>query len=240
MSTLLSPTRLSWLTRNDRSKPDSSPEDKKKRDDAFAAYSLAQDNLRIAEAKYDKVKLAELAHGSKKSQNDLFKRMAGEAGLIEKEIQKNTNSITALETQLKNLRNGSSGDAVVKEFAEDMGVVKRSAKSDQKQDDGKDDGEQKPLDDYFTAITVEVSASSDKQTSHASQSSYSGGVSARWGLSRVDASASYSEAHSKSMSELASSEVKISFECMRVDINRPWLSGELFYDDDLVPGPGVK
>ena len=38
--------------------------------------------------------------------------------------------------------------------------------------------------------------------------------------------------------QLSNSSARISFEYMRVDISRPWLSGELFYDDDLRVGPG--
>lgn len=135
---------------------------------------------------------------------------------------------------------GSSDNAVVELFEEDTGVAKRSAESDDAEGGGGESVEEKQLDDYFTAISVEVSASSDKQTTHANQSSYSGGVSAGWGLFSTGASASYSKAYSESMSELVNSEVKISFECMRVDINRPWLRAELFYDDELVPGPGIK
>ncbi|KAF9646093.1 hypothetical protein BDM02DRAFT_317940 [Thelephora ganbajun] len=46
---------------------------------------------------------------------------------------------------------------------------------------------------------------------------------------------------------MANSSVKVSFECMRVDITRGWLRGELFYDDGLKvlkdnyisPGPNI-
>lgn len=136
---------------------------------------------------------------------------------------------------------GGSGseDLVVEEFSEDTGLAKTSSDSDDTVEGG-GTNPSKALDDYFTAITVEVSATSDKQSTHSTQSSYSTGVSAGWGFFRASASASYSQSHSESMSELANSEVKISFECMRVDISRPWLRAELFYDDELVPGPDVK
>ncbi|CAE6473609.1 unnamed protein product [Rhizoctonia solani] len=73
--------------------------------------------------------------------------------------------------------------------------------------------------DFFTPITVEVTSSSETKRTEESATSFSAGASA--------------------MSELAESSVKISFECMRVDITRPWLRPELFYDEELVPGPGV-
>ncbi|KAJ6590302.1 hypothetical protein B0H10DRAFT_1961122 [Mycena sp. CBHHK59/15] len=59
------------------------------------------------------------------------------------------------------------------------------------------------------------------------------------GLWSVNASVNHSqsEAHAEAMSELPNAAVKISFECMRVDIGRAWLRPELFYDEDLVLGP---
>lgn len=40
------------------------------------------------------------------------------------------------------------------------------------------------------------------------------------------------------MSQMAKSSVKATFECMRVDITRPWLRADLFFDDDLRVAPG--
>lgn len=34
---------------------------------------------------------------------------------------------------------------------------------------------------------------------------------------------------------MANSKVKVTFDCLRVDIDRPWLRPELFYDDGLIP-----
>jgi len=44
---------------------------------------------------------------------------------------------------------------------------------------------------------------------------------------------SHSDATSDVAKQMANSTIKASFECMRVDITRSWLRGELFYDDDL-------
>ncbi|KIJ39755.1 hypothetical protein M422DRAFT_257348 [Sphaerobolus stellatus SS14] len=99
---------------------------------------------------------------------------------------------------------------------------------------------QKPLEDFFTPITVELSSSSETTATQTSASTFSAGATASWGIASVSASVDHSEAHTSAMKELVSSNVKVSFECMRVDITRPWLRPELFYDEDLVPGPGIN
>ncbi|TBU51421.1 hypothetical protein BD310DRAFT_953282 [Dichomitus squalens] len=88
--------------------------------------------------------------------------------------------------------------------------------------------------DYFTPITVEVTSTSESKSSSSSASSMSFGASGSYGLFFTGSvSHESSEAHSEATQELANAAVKISFECMRVDITRPWLRPELFYDDDL-------
>lgn len=95
---------------------------------------------------------------------------------------------------------------------------------------------------------MEVSASSDSKSSVSEASSFSAGASTSYGFFglgiglELSAEGSHNEesAHSQAMSELVNSSVRISFQCMRVDITRPWLRPELFYDEDLVPGTGVK
>ena len=54
-----------------------------------------------------------------------------------------------------------------------------------------------------------------------------------WGTWSAAASAFHSEAQSNVSRQMSDASVKVSFECMRVDISRPWLRGELFYDHDL-------
>jgi len=44
---------------------------------------------------------------------------------------------------------------------------------------------------------------------------------------------SHSDATVDAAKQMADSSIKVSFDCMRVDITRSWLRGELFYDDDL-------
>ena len=44
---------------------------------------------------------------------------------------------------------------------------------------------------------------------------------------------SHSDATADAAKQMANSSIKAAFDCMRVDITRSWLRGELFYDDDL-------
>ncbi|KAJ6449890.1 hypothetical protein C8R45DRAFT_1128617 [Mycena sanguinolenta] len=101
---------------------------------------------------------------------------------------------------------------------------------------------EKPDEDYFTPITIEISSTSDTKSSKREASSLSFDASASYGAGpwSVNASVNHSqsEASAEAVSELANAAVKVSFECMRVDITRPWLRPELFYDEDLVLGPG--
>ncbi|PWN43894.1 hypothetical protein IE81DRAFT_51560 [Ceraceosorus guamensis] len=92
----------------------------------------------------------------------------------------------------------------------------------------------RPLVDYFTPITVEISSQSSNESSKESAKSYSFGAKARYGFASASVNVSHSDAQASANKEMLESNVKISFEVMRVDINRPWLRGELFYDEDLV------
>ena len=100
--------------------------------------------------------------------------------------------------------------------------------------------QKRPLADYFTPITIEISSTSSIDTEKTSATSYSFGAQASYGFLQASVNASHSDAQKEAMKEMVNSNVKISFEVMRVDITRPWLRGELFYDEDLVPGPKIK
>lgn len=91
--------------------------------------------------------------------------------------------------------------------------------------------------DYWTSIALEVSSSYSADQSKSSSSSFSVGASASWGLWSVGGSAAHSSTSSNAAKQMANSTIKVSFECMRVDIGRSWLRGELFYDDDLKAAP---
>lgn len=98
-------------------------------------------------------------------------------------------------------------------------------------------------DDYFTQISLEISSdsgsssTSDHSARMASQSQSSHGW---WFWRSTSSESSETETSSAdSMSKMATANVKVSFECMRVDIERPWMRPELFYDDDLRAAPGA-
>ncbi|KAF8600740.1 hypothetical protein BDV93DRAFT_425680, partial [Ceratobasidium sp. AG-I] len=96
-----------------------------------------------------------------------------------------------------------------------------------------------PAADYFTSISVEISKSSDSHEGSNSAVSASLGLSAAGVLWKASVSAAHSQTHSKVINELSSCSVKISFDCMRVDITRSWLRPEIFVDDQLTTMEGV-
>lgn len=99
----------------------------------------------------------------------------------------------------------------------------------------KADGQQ----DYFIPITVEISATSKASSSEQHSLSVQAAAGLSWGLFSAGGSGSHDSASSKAEAQMANSDVKVSFECMRVDIHRSWLRPELFYDEDLRAAPGA-
>lgn len=91
--------------------------------------------------------------------------------------------------------------------------------------------------DYFTSISVEVSSSYKHDESTQKSQSTSAGVSGRIGPVSFGGSMAYSKSSADAQSQMANSNVKVSFDCMRVDIDRSWLRPELFYDEDLQVAP---
>ncbi|KAH7335678.1 hypothetical protein B0J17DRAFT_629921 [Rhizoctonia solani] len=218
-------------------KADGSSEDqesKAKVDEALKAYQGAQKKLQECQAEYDKVNLKKLSYENKNAHNNLLAGLQ-EDGFAENQQKTNQEQIDDYKEKRKALLKAEAPkEAAIDEYAESMGIPKRAPEP------AKPSASETPEPDYFTPISVEVTSSSEKTRTESSATSFSAGASASWGFWSVSASVSHSEAHSKAMSELSSSSVKISFECMRVDITRPWLRPELFYEHDLVPGPGVS
>jgi len=87
--------------------------------------------------------------------------------------------------------------------------------------------------DPWTKISLAVSSSFTADAEQDKGTSYSVGGSVYWGLNSVGGSFSNSSQSTDAARQMATSSIKVSFECMRVDINRGWLRGELFYDDGL-------
>ncbi|KAL9111844.1 MAG: hypothetical protein Q9227_003694 [Pyrenula ochraceoflavens] len=94
--------------------------------------------------------------------------------------------------------------------------------------------------DPWTTITFSYSAT-DQATS-ATQSSWGMkvGGSVGFGLWSVGGSYAHDESHSDMQSDMAACDVSISFSALVVNIDRPWLYGELFQDIDLGVADGVK
>jgi len=92
--------------------------------------------------------------------------------------------------------------------------------------------------DYWTHISLSVSSSYTHDEESSSSTSWSAGGSFGWGLWSVGGAASHTSETADISKQMANSSIKLSFECMRVDMERSWLRGELFYDDELKPAPG--
>ena len=79
--------------------------------------------------------------------------------------------------------------------------------------------------DYWTHISLAVSSSYTHDESQSSSTSWSAGGSFGWGLWSVGGAASHTNETADVSKQMA-------------NIDRPWLRGELFYDDELKPAPG--
>ncbi|KAG6811417.1 hypothetical protein H0H92_007525 [Tricholoma furcatifolium] len=205
--------------------------DEKKKQEAFEAYKQARKKVSDQEVKLNSANIEALNAKSVIAQDKLYNNLQGDSGLAASEIKKNEAQIAEYEKKrdaLLDQADTTTGTDLVKEIGEDAGVPK--AQPDPELPRRSDE-------DYFTAITVEVSSASsaDSSKSHASASSF--GASVGWGLWSASANASYSSASSETGSHVSKNACKISFECMRVDIHRSWLRSELFYDSDLTTGP---
>lgn len=205
------------------------------RDTARASHETAQKELCTAREQFDAVKLNDLSTESRKAQNTLFQTASSETGLVATTIKSNEDTIKEYKTLRQTLLQSSGGgaSAAIQQISTDMGIAAPLP-------DPANTATKNPDEDFFTPISVEISASSDTKSTKESASSMSYGASASYGAfwsASASVSHSQSDSHAEAVSELVSSSVKVSFECMRVDITRPWLRAELFYDEDLVVGP---
>ena len=181
---------------------------------------------------------SELQAEAKKKERDLFDKIAGENGLADLEIKRCQAKIDEYKSKRSALLNDTQAkfEAEVGKNAADLEIPAPLP------DPESATGQGAP--DFFTAITLQVSSSTETERSSSSASSVSFGASVSWGWwwggGSVSSSYSHSEAHAAAYKEMAEASVNISFECMRVDIVRPWLRPELFYDDDLICDPHLK
>ncbi|KIK63174.1 hypothetical protein GYMLUDRAFT_72397 [Collybiopsis luxurians FD-317 M1] len=201
---------------------------------AVQENETAQGNLAKARESYDKIKLSDLNSESREAQNSMFEDIAkDDGGFIKTQIDQNETLIKEYKEAKAELHkqssNATGASAAVQEISDDMGIPQALPDPTAVQ--------QNTDEDYFTAITVEISSTSDSKSSKEEASSMSFGASASYGWNSFSVSHAQSQAHAEAQSELENASVKVSFECMRVDITRPWLRTELFYDEDLVLGP---
>lgn len=94
--------------------------------------------------------------------------------------------------------------------------------------------------DPWTTITFSYSASDVSNHSKESEWGMKVGGSVGFGLWSVGGSYSHDESHKSMQSDMAACDVSVSFSALVVNINRPWLYGELFSDIDLEVADGVK
>ena len=156
-----------------------------------------------------------------KSQDDLFQN---QAAAIQQQIDVNNDKIAAYEEQLKAISPSDNASSFQDVLAQSAGIPPALI-----------DPPVIPSDtpDFWTKISIEVSSGYVAEQSKTKSSSYSVGGSASWGLLSIGGSYSHSDQSTDAAKQMANSSVKVSFECMRVDIHRAWLRGELFYDDGL-------
>ena len=94
--------------------------------------------------------------------------------------------------------------------------------------------------DPWTSITFALSATDQATYSSQEKWGMTVGGSVGYGLWSVGGFYSHDELHSSMQSDMASCDVSVSFSALVVNINRPWLYGELFQDIDLGVAEGVN
>ena len=181
----------------------------------------ARDALTAFFATLDSANITQLNNSAITAQAALF---ANNCELLQKQLTANITQIGVYQAQLKTLNPTDTAAAIQDTFAISAGIP--PAPPDITPTSSTDA-------DYWTSISLEVSSSYAAEQSSSSSNSFSVGGSASWGLWSVGGSAAHSDATSDAAKQMANSSIKVSFDCMRVDISRSWLRGELFYDDDL-------
>ena len=177
----------------------------------------------------EKNNIGQLSKTALEAQAKLFE---GNCELITQQMEANEAQIREYQAQRDKLQAGTSSDSKsvvvgLQDDYSDRAGIPRAPAGPPPGGDVQDDS------DYWTSITLEVSSSFANEKTDTSSMSWSAGGSVSWGLFSASASASHSEAQSNVSKQMSNASVKVSFECMRVDIARPWLRGELFYDHDL-------
>lgn len=204
---------------------------------AYRAYTDAQNKLNDEQAKKDKDNVAAGILLQQNAQDDLYDNLTGDSSLNAQIISQNEKLIKDYTAERNKLVSGS-GDlqkqtsSTLDKLATDAGVPAPLPEPKAKQEN--------EAPDFFTSISVEVSSASSSESQSSSASSFAFGASVNYGLFKASASGEHTSSASEAQKEMAKSAVKISFDCMRVDIARSWLRAELFYDADLKVGDKDK
>lgn len=195
---------------------------------AFTTLNTARDALTDFFTTLDKTNIENLNNVAVTNQAALF---ADGARLLNAQLGVNKTQISTYKAQLKSLKGTDSATALQDSIAIAAGIPPAAPDVTPSSS---------PDADYWTSISIEVSSSYNAEQSTSSSNSFSVGGSGSWGLWSVGGSAAHTDSTSDAAMQMANSSVKASFECMRVDITRGWLRGELFYDDDLKVARGNR
>ncbi|KAF9644807.1 hypothetical protein BDM02DRAFT_842383 [Thelephora ganbajun] len=193
-------------------------------DAKFKDLGDAREKLTTAFASVDQTNIGKLTNIATSATAALF---ASGAEQLNNQITANKNRIQAYRDQIKTLGSPDTVTNLQDAFAVSAGIP--PAPPDlPPPNSGATSGP-----DFWTSISIEVSSSYNAEQTSSSSNSYSVGGGASWGLWSVGGGVSHQDATSDAAKQMANSTIKASFDCMRVDITRGWLRGELFYDDDL-------
>lgn len=195
-------------------------------ENAFKELCGSREALNKHFEEVDKKNVKELASKDRKAQKEFFdKEGANLQTQIEtnnKEIERLTNKRAALETK----EGKSTGTAVQDSLAGTAGIQPDAPAPPSPDEKDKDEGS-------WTSISIQVSSSYSQESNESSSTSGRAEASGWGGIFSFSASGTHQESHSSASKEMANASMRISFECMRVDITRPWLRAELFWDHDL-------
>jgi hypothetical protein len=200
---------------------------KKELGEAHEKLNTAQNNFSECLKEVEKEQVNSLTKAAEKAQRDLF---VSDTSQIATQIQNNLAEIAGLEklynqlSEKKRPKTGSTKAAVdlLDGYGDHVGIPRAPAQPTT---------DTRP--DYWTSVYVDVASSHSSDTTKTDASSLTVDASIHYGLASVAASVSHNESHREAMKQMSNANVKINFDCMRVDITRPWLRGELFYDHDL-------
>jgi hypothetical protein len=154
-------------------------------------------------------------------QKELF---AQDCAQISAQIKRNEGEIADLEKMRSDLFGDSKTARAVTDFQEDCADKAGIPRAPAPVGGGPD---------YWTSVCVSVASSYSSDSNTTDAMAFTVDASVNYGLLSAAVSVSHSESHANAVKQMANASVKISFDCMRVDITRPWLRGELFYDHDL-------